>query len=183
MGIIIVVIIMFIITLNWPKPPRSLLPPRERPEVPNCRIVHPPIGNVSWVYTVVRQLSFTLLMRAVYNRWERTNLLCTYNRWERAREWTQTDYEPRRQCHLQVVWRQSVSEWVSDACWGGRGPEHGDSRWHLWYVDHCTLIICFKNGCTGTCGFPSGIICWTLNAAEKIGVSHAQGWRGTHREV
>ena len=22
-----------------------------------------------------------------------------------AREWTLTDYEPRRQCHLQVVWR------------------------------------------------------------------------------
>ena len=26
------------------------------------RIVHPPIGNVSWVQTVVRQVSFTLLM-------------------------------------------------------------------------------------------------------------------------
>ena len=35
-----------------------------------------------------------------------SKLLCTYNRWERARERTPTDHEPRRQCHLQVVWRQ-----------------------------------------------------------------------------
>ena len=31
-------------------------------EVAKCRIVHPLIGNVRWVYTVVRQVSFTLLI-------------------------------------------------------------------------------------------------------------------------
>ena len=34
-------------------------------EVPKCRIVHPPIWNVSWVWTVVRQVSFTLRMNLV----------------------------------------------------------------------------------------------------------------------
>ena len=32
-------------------------------EVPKCRIVRPPKGNVSWVSTVVRQVSFTLIKR------------------------------------------------------------------------------------------------------------------------
>ena len=34
-------------------------------ELAKCRIVHPLIGKVGWVYTVVRQVSFTLLIYLV----------------------------------------------------------------------------------------------------------------------
>ena len=79
----------------------------------NMIILSLPLYKYDLLYIIIDIL---LNIITIYNTRPRNicpNLLCTYNRWGRAREWTQTDYEPRRQCHLQVVWRQWVSEWIT----------------------------------------------------------------------
>ena len=43
----------------------SALPIIETQKSPNCRLAHPPTGNVSWVQTVVRQVPSTLLMKLI----------------------------------------------------------------------------------------------------------------------